>query len=212
MKPLFPLALAVLLGACSILPEGEQLTVYRLPATPQAVSTAAPVGWALQVDKPLASPLLDSTRIAVLPEGDRVSAYQGVRWEDRGTRVLRDRLVDAFRADGRVVAVSSDESRLVTDLALSGDLRAFQGEYRAGRVEAHILLEARLVSGDSRRMVASRRFEVREPATGTAPAEVVKAFGVAADRLSREVLEWTLAEGAEVAVSGPPNSGSRAGF
>jgi cholesterol transport system auxiliary component len=150
----------------------------------------------LQINKPLASPLLDSTRIAVLPEDDRISAYQGVRWDDRGTLLLRDRLIDAFRADGRVGAVSSDDSRLATDLVLAGDLRAFQGEYRAGRVEVHILLEARLVQSGTRRMLASQRFEVREAAGGTAPAQVVAAFGLAADRLSAQVLDWTLAQGA----------------
>ncbi|MNQ57272.1 hypothetical protein D3C85_714200 [compost metagenome] len=196
MKPILPLTALLLLGACSILPKGEELMVYQLPVTGAASARGAEVDWALQINKPLASPLLDSTRIAVLPEGDRISAYQGVRWDDRGTLLLRDRLIDAFRADGRVGAVSSDDSRLTTDLVLAGDLRAFQGEYRAGRVEVHILLEARLVRSDTRRMLASQRFDLRETAGGTAPAQVVAAFGLAADRLSAQVLDWTLAQGA----------------
>ncbi|MDH4612167.1 ABC-type transport auxiliary lipoprotein family protein [Pseudomonas sp. BN102] len=196
MKPMLALAVLSLLGACSILPKGEELTVYQLPVTGAAPARGVEVDWALQINKPLASPLLDSTRIAVLPDGDRISAYQGVRWDDRGTLLLRDRLIDAFRADGRVGAVSSDDSRLATDLVLAGDLRAFQGEYRAGRVEVHILLEARLVQSGSRRMLASQRFEVREAAGGSAPAQVVTAFGLAADRLAAQVLDWTLAQGA----------------
>ncbi|WP_342246583.1 ABC-type transport auxiliary lipoprotein family protein [Pseudomonas sp. OTU5201] len=196
MKPLFPLAFLLLLSACSILPKGEELVVYQLPASSAAPMNGRTVDWALQVNKPLASPLLDSTRIAVLPEGDRISAYQGVRWEDRGTLLLRDRLIDAFRSDGRIGAVSSDDSRLDTDLVLAGDLRAFQGEYRAGRVEVHILLEARLVQSSNRRMLASQRFEVREAASDKAPAQVVAAFGHAADRLAAQVLDWTLAQGA----------------
>ncbi|MNZ11096.1 hypothetical protein D3C78_279570 [compost metagenome] len=196
MKPILTLAVPLLLGACSILPKGEELTVYQLPVNGAVATRGAVVDWALQVNKPLASPMLDSTRIAVLPDGDRISAYQGVRWDDRGTLLLRDRLIDAFRADGRIGAVSSDDSRLATDLVLAGDLRAFQGEYRAGRVEVHILLEARLVQSGTRRMLASQRFEVREEVGGTAPAQVVTAFGRAADRLSAQVLDWTLAQGA----------------
>lgn len=196
MKPLFPLAFLLLLSACSILPKGEELVVYQLPASSAVPMNGRTVDWALQVNKPLASPLLDSTRIAVLPEGDRISAYQGVRWEDRGTLLLRDRLIDAFRSDGRIGAVSSDDSRLDTDLVLAGDLRAFQGEFRAGRVEVHILLEARLVQSGNRRMLASQRFEVRETASDKAPAQVVAAFGQAADRLAAQVLDWTLAQGA----------------
>ncbi|MNP12633.1 hypothetical protein D3C76_1048770 [compost metagenome] len=196
MKPILPLTALLLLGACSILPKGEELMVYQLPVTGAASARGAEVDWALQINKPLASPLLDSTRIAVLPEGDRISAYQGVRWDDRGTLLLRDRLIDAFRADGRVGAVSSDDSRLITDLVLAGDLRAFQSEYRGGKVEVHILLEARLVRSDTRRMLASQRFDLREVAGGTTPAQVVAAFGLAADRLSAQVLDWTLAQGA----------------
>ncbi|MNP41543.1 hypothetical protein D3C76_1352510 [compost metagenome] len=134
-----------------------------------------------------------------MPEGDRISAYQGVRWDDRGPLLLRDRMIEAFRADGRIPAVSSDDSQLVTDLVLAGDLRAFQSEYQGGRVEVHILLEARLEHSASRRMLASRRFEVREAASGAAPDQVVRAFGLAADRLSAEVLDWTLARGAQAA-------------
>ncbi|MDH4555950.1 hypothetical protein E8F11_12340 [Pseudomonas sp. BN417] len=196
MKPMLALAVLSLLGACSILPKGEELAVYQLPVTGAASARGVEVDWALQINKPLASPLLDSTRIAVLPDGDRISAYQGVRWDDRGTLLLRDRLIDAFRADGRVGAVSSDDSRLATDLVLAGDLRAFQGEYRAGRVEVHILLEARLVQSGTRRMLASQRFDVREAAGGTAPAQVVTAFGLAADRLAAQMLDWTLVQGA----------------
>ncbi|MCY1541379.1 hypothetical protein D9M68_770660 [compost metagenome] len=44
-------------------------------------------------------------------------------------------------------------------------------------------------------MLASQRFEVREAAGGTAPAQVVTAFGLAADRLALQVLDWTLAQG-----------------
>lgn len=196
MKPILTLAVPLLLGACSILPKGEELTVYQLPVNGAVAARGAVVDWALQVNKPLASPMLDSTRIAVLPDGDRISAYQGVRWDDRGTLLLRDRLIDAFRADGRIGAVSSDDSRLATDLVLAGDLRAFQGEYRARRVEVHILLEARLVQSGTRRMLASQRFEVREEVGGTEPAQVVAAFGRAADRLSAQVLDWTLVQGA----------------
>ncbi|MCY1528615.1 hypothetical protein D9M68_637260 [compost metagenome] len=48
----------------------------------------------------------------------------------------------------------------------------------------------------TRRMLASQRFEVREEVGGTAPAQVVTAFGRAADRLSAQVLDWTLAQDA----------------
>ncbi|MFZ3152436.1 ABC-type transport auxiliary lipoprotein family protein [Pseudomonas sp.] len=182
------------LAACSVLPKGQVLSIYRLPASSlpsHDVSTA----WALRVNTPYSSQLLDSTRIAVLPPGDRVSAYQGVRWSDRAPLLLRDRLIDAFRDDGRLKAVSSDDSRLQADLELDGDLRVFHSEYQDGRPAARIVFEARLVQSGSLRILASRRFAVSQAASDTSVPAVVNAFGQAGDQLAREVLEWTVQQG-----------------
>ena len=196
LRPLAVLFLAGLLGACSILPKSEVLSFYRLPASALPAHNASPRSdWALRVNKPYSNQLLDSTRIAVLPPGDQISAYQGVRWSDRAPLLLRDRLIDAFLDDGRLKAVSSDESRLQADLELDGDLRAFHSEYQNGRPTARILFEARLVQSGSLRILASRRFEVSQAASDTSVPAVVNAFGQAGDQLAREVLEWTLTQG-----------------
>ena len=182
------------LAACSVLPKSQVLSIYRLPAS-SLPSHDTTTDWALRVNKPYSSQLLDSTRIAVLPPGDQISAYQGVRWSDRAPLLLRDRLIDAFLDDGRLKAVSSDESRLQADLELDGDLRAFHSEYQNGRPTARILFEARLVQSGSLRILASRRFEVSQTASDTSVPAVVNAFGQAGDQLAREVLEWTLTQG-----------------
>lgn len=190
------LALSTLLGACSVLPKSEPLTYYLLPASPTVNQAAAgQVTWSLRVDKPYSNQLLDSPRIAVLPGGAQVATYQGARWSDRAPILLRDRLVDAIRSDGRVAAVSSDDARLAADLVLSSDLRAFQSEYHAGQPAVHIVLEARLVQAGSQQIVASQRFEVRQPTADPSVDAVVQAFGAAGDQLAAEVLRWTLAQG-----------------
>ncbi|UTW09677.1 ABC-type transport auxiliary lipoprotein family protein [Pseudomonas benzenivorans] len=191
------LLLGGLLGACTLLPESEPLALYRLPASalPGQVQRGAPLDWALRVNTPAASALLDSTRIAVLPQGDRLSAYQGTRWVDRATLLLRDRLLDGFRDDGRLAAVSGDGSGLRADLLLDSDLRAFHGEYRGHQPQAHIHLEARLVQAGSRRILASRRFVVRQAAAERSVAAMVTAFGQAGDELTRQLVAWTLDQG-----------------
>ena len=195
LRPLAALLLAGLLGACSILPRSEALSIYRLPASALPAHASPRSAWSLRGNKPYSNPLLDSTRIAVLPPGDQISAYQGVRWSDRAPALLRDRLLAAFIDDGRIAAVSSDESRLQADLELDGDLRAFHSEYQDGRPSARILLEARLVHSASLRIIASRRFAVSQAAHDSSVGAVVKAFGFACDQLARELLEWTLSQG-----------------
>lgn len=182
------------LAACSVLPKSQVLSTYRLPAT-NLPRHEASVDWALRVNTPYSSQLLDSTRIAVLPPGDQISVYQGVRWSDRAPLLLRDRLIDAFLDDGRLKAVSSDSARLQADLELDGDLRAFNSEYQNGQPVTRILFEARLVQSGTRRILASHRFSVSQTANDTSVPAVVDAFGQASDQLAREVLEWTLNQG-----------------
>jgi cholesterol transport system auxiliary component len=194
MKTVLAVLLSGLLGACSILPQTAPLDVYLLPtALPAASASAATVPWSLRVNRPQSSQVLDSSRIVVLPQGDLVSAYQGARWSDRAPVLLRDRLIDAFLADGRLAAVSSDDHRLQSDLELSSDLRAFQSEYHNGAVQVHLQLDVRLVEGNGRqRILASRRFAVRQACTDTSVPRVVSAFALASDQLSRQVSDWVV--------------------
>lgn len=188
-------ALVALLDACSLLPKAQTPDLYRLPASQQPPAAGPGVPWSLRVDAPRTSQVLDSNRIAVLPRGDLLSVYQGARWSDGAPQLLRERLLDAFRADGRIQALSSDEANLQADLELGGDLRAFQSEYQGQQVSAVVVLEARLVRSATRRIIATRRFEVRQPSSGTPVPQVVTAFGQACDRLAAEVVGWTLQQG-----------------
>ncbi|WP_251827128.1 ABC-type transport auxiliary lipoprotein family protein [Pseudomonas aeruginosa] len=162
------------------------------PPPPPPAAAAPPLDWSLRIARPRTSLVLESPRIAVRPHGDEISVYQGARWSDPAPSLLRDRLMQAFQADGRVRGLSSDDSNLQADFELGGDLRAFQTEYPNGQASALIRYDARLVRTDDKRVVASRRFEVSQPVDGKKVAAVVSAFGKAGDTLSAQVLDWTL--------------------
>lgn len=185
------IALGLLLGGCSILPRSEAPEIYLLPAT-SAQATAHPetLPESLRIVTPQTSRALDSNRIAVVPQGNLITTYQGARWSDRAPRLLRDRLLDAFRADGRFAAVSSAEAQLQTDLELTGDLRAFQTEYVQGKPVVVIRYDAQLVQSRSQKIVATHRFDIRQPVAGKEVPQVVTAFGQAADQLAAEVIGW----------------------
>ena len=182
-------------SACSILPKSEPSDVYRLPVS-SVSSTAAvqPVKWSLRVARPKASETLDSPRIAVLPQGDLISSYKGARWTDPAPVLWRNRLLDGFSRDGRVQLLSTDDSNLQADFELGGELQAFQSEYRGQAIEVVIRLDARLVSEDQR-IIATRRFEVRQPVNDKQVPAVVAGFGKASDGLTAQVLQWTVEQG-----------------
>jgi cholesterol transport system auxiliary component len=183
--------------ACSILPKGEPVDLYRLPVN-QASRQATPVDWSLRLNKPLASEVLAGPRIAVIPQGDVVSSYKGARWSDPTPLLVRNRLLDGFQRDGRVQRLSADDSNLQADYELVGELQAFQSEYRAGgTLEVVIRYDARLVQGRSQRILASKRFEVHQPLTDQQVAAVVAGFGAASDQLAGQVINWTVAQGTQ---------------
>jgi len=191
------LALAAALSltsACSILPQSEPVDIYRLPVK-QASHSATPVDWSLRLNKPLASETLAGPRIAVIPQGDVLSSYKGARWSDPVPLLVRNRLLDGFQRDGRVQRLSADDSNLQADYELAGELQAFQSEYRAGgAVEVVIRYDARLVQGRSQRILASKRFEVRQPLADAQVSAVVAGFGAASDQLAGQVVNWTVAQ------------------
>jgi len=188
-----PVALA-LISACSILPKADPSDVYRL-ASAQATSQGTPVSWSLRVTKPQTSEFLDSPRIAVVPNGDLISSYANSRWSDPAPVLLRNRLLDGFQRDGRVTLLSTDDTNLQADYELGGQLQAFQSQYRGNAVEVVIRLDARLVRGSDQRILASRRFEVRQPVSDTQVPGVVAAFGQAGDQLNKQVVDWVVSQG-----------------
>ena len=128
----------------------------------------------------------------MLPGGDRISHYKGVSWSDSTPVIVRNRLIDAFRSDGRISALSSDEHSLHADLELVSDLRAFQIEYQNGKPNAVIGLDVRLVRAPDYRILASYRFNITQTASGILVPEVVQAFGTAGDILASQLVGWTL--------------------
>jgi cholesterol transport system auxiliary component len=186
------LLLACLLSACSLLPTSEQVQIYRLPTVTSAHNQAETLNWSLRLMTPHTNQTLDSVRIAVIPEGNLITNYKGIRWSERAPVLLRDRLLDAFQTDGRLQTITSDTSTFNVDVELTSELAAFQSEYRNGKPEIRIILDMHLVNSQSQQVVTSHRFDVRQSSKNSDTKSVVQAFGLACDSLSREVVDWTI--------------------
>ncbi|WP_085638749.1 MULTISPECIES: ABC-type transport auxiliary lipoprotein family protein [unclassified Pseudomonas] len=199
MKPtrLALLAGFALAASCSILPKPEPLDVYRLPAaqTPAPTGPAAVQHWSLRLNKLQASEALNRPGIAVIPQGDVISTYKASRWSDPAPVLLRNRLLDGFQRDGRVSLLSTDDSNFQADLELGGSLQAFQTEYEGNGASVVVRLDALLVRGYDQRILASRRFEERQPLSDVKVPAAVAGFGQASDRLTAKVVAWAVEQG-----------------
>jgi cholesterol transport system auxiliary component len=201
---LIPLALAAALAltsACSILPKSDPSDVYRLPSAQNSAlaNHSTMLHWSLRLAKPQTSEALNNPKIAVIPQGDLISSYKASRWSDPAPMLLRNRLLDGFQRDGRVPLLSTDDSNLQADLELGGNLQAFQTEYQGSAASVVVRLDALLVRGYDQRILASRRFEVRQPLSDVKVPAVVAGFGQASDQLTAQVVAWTVEQGQKVA-------------
>ena len=196
----------MLISSCSILPKPEPFDVYRLPSAQShaAGGQGAPQRWSLRLTKLQASEALNSPNIAVIPQGDVISSYKGSRWSDPAPVLLRNRLLDGFQRDGRVSLLSTDDSIFQTDLELGGVLQAFQTEYQGTSASVVVRVDALLVRSYDQHILASRRFEVRQPLSDVKVPAVVAGFGLASDQLTTQVVNWAVAQGKKLVPPAKP--------
>ncbi|MDE2055011.1 MAG: membrane integrity-associated transporter subunit PqiC [Xanthomonadaceae bacterium] len=183
-------AAASLLTACSVLPKREPVQIWQ----PEESAIAAPTttaGFSLRVDAPNTTGPLDGTGIVVMPEPGQISTYKGARWSEAPALLIRHRLVDAFMA-AKLPAVTTDDDHFASDYSLSGNLRAYQSEYRNGSPMVVVRFDAQLRRGGSRNLLATRSFVVTQNPSGVDVPQIVAAFGAADDALAQQVVAWTL--------------------
>jgi cholesterol transport system auxiliary component len=188
---------AMLLAGCSILGGSrEPVTIYAPepqvapdPAWPQA-------DWQLSINKPTASRMVDSVRIAVRPVPGEIQVYKGAAWAKTPDEQLQDALLRVLEDSGRIAAVARPGSGIVADYRLELDLRRYEADYAGNAVPAATIeVSAKLLHAGDREVVAARTFLQAVPAAGTDTALVARAFGRALGAIANDIAGWTLLSG-----------------
>ncbi|MCK9504134.1 MAG: ABC-type transport auxiliary lipoprotein family protein [Porticoccaceae bacterium] len=181
-------------SGCTILPEPQEVALYQLPEPRLQASERAPAPWSLRIKTPKASDALNSKRLLVLNPDNELALYSGARWTSTTPKLWQDYLQRAFLADGRIASLTTDAENLHAEVELSGTLRGFYAEADKNNLAAVIRFDATLADTASRKIIASRSFIAREPVGrgSSQSAALVAAFGVAADRVSADLLNWML--------------------
>ncbi|XKH61506.1 ABC-type transport auxiliary lipoprotein family protein [Halomonas sediminis] len=186
-RPLLACITVLAVSGCTVLPEQESLTLYRLPASSIGEAPSSLGAVTLGVETPEAGRLLGSERIVVFPEPLVVSVYEGAHWHDDAPVLVQQRLIEALQESGLFASVSS--GKLPTDYTLLSELRSFQSEYIQGHPEARLQLDVKLLDAN-RQPVASRSLSANARAESVEIPQVVAAFGEAGDELSRKLISW----------------------
>lgn len=191
--------IALPLGACALVDvaSGPAPSLYVLTAPEAGLATGRNAMAQLVVEEFSAPAAIDTARVVYKSAPNSIAYYAGARWADRAPRMIAALAVETLSDTGRFPAVTGPGAQVRMDLALSGDIRAFEA-YRlsdAGFGESatgvRVSLFVRLVRLRDRTIVASREFTA-ETTAGAGMAGVVAAYDAALDDVLTALAQWTL--------------------
>jgi cholesterol transport system auxiliary component len=174
------------LVGCALAAGSRPPTTYDLVAPRSFAGTKKPAPWQLMVYEPTAAAALDTSRLMVRPKADQVSYYKGIAWSDRLPRLVQTRMIETFQNSGAVKAVSGSSGQY----ALATELRAFQIDVSAGRTAAEIDIFAKLINVNTGRVIATKGFSARVPATSDAPGDAIAALNQAFTEVLQDTTAW----------------------
>ncbi len=185
------LALAALAGGCALASKPAPAT-FDLQAPTSFPSGIGATSVQFAVTEPTVVGALDSERIVVRPSPTEITYLAKAQWSDRVPKLVQARLIDAFQNTGHVRSVGVPGSAVVSDVGLVTDLRDFHID--AQNNVAVVAINVRIVGDQSGRVIASRTFEAREPVSGNDAGDLVAAMNAAFEKVSTEIVTWTLAK------------------
>jgi cholesterol transport system auxiliary component len=196
------------LAACSGVFDSDlaapQAYVLRLPPapTPEPNNQAGSV----RVQRPDASPGLESERIALLRSGQRFDFYAASRWAAPAPDVLESVIVDTLRGTGSFKAVFDDTAPFSPRYGLRCTLRRFEADYTkgGGAPTVFVALECTLGRSRDRELLASFTAAGSAVAREDRLSEVVVAFESATETAMGELGR---AVTAALAIEKPPSEG-----
>ncbi len=179
-----------LLSGCLLARQSTPLTVLA----PEIAVVPAPdwptVRWSLQIERPRADMMRDSTRLLVRLPASRLEMFPGAAWHEPVPDLIQSALLRAFEDSRRIAAVGrSGEQR--GRFRLYSEVRRFEAVESAG-LTVEIELQARLVLGRDGRVFDSGTFSRRVPASSPDLPALTAAYERALNELLAELVGWTL--------------------
>jgi cholesterol transport system auxiliary component len=158
------------------------------PNVPSATSKRWPVQ--LTVLRPTAMRALDTDRIVVMAPGGRLSYFENAAWSDRLTSLVQSRVVEAMQDSKAFGAVLTTQDRIDGEYSLAVEIREFQVEVDGGNASAVVSFFAKLTQERRGKVVATKEFSARVPASKDDPASGVIALQNDFNEVTQELVDW----------------------
>ena len=180
------LCAATLAAGCSALkPEASPTppSYYSLDASGGAPAPAQRVqrntGTTVLVTPPQAAAGFDSQKIIYLRQTHKLEYFAHSEWVDPPARMIAPMIVTAVEATGAFRAVVSSPGSASGDLRLDTEVLLLQQEFTTKPSQVRFALRASLSEEGTRRVVATRDFEILQPSPSEDPYGGVQAANAA---------------------------------
>lgn len=158
MSGLYALGVALMLGACSVIPDPESVQLYRLgPLSVDSENRATErrLSVALRINEPVAEEALDSVRLSVYQSERRQAYWQGVRFSDRAPLLVQNAIADSLSDSGNFKAVFTDRVAAYADFELATQLSDFALYRQSDGYQARVSLRVSLIERNGRAVRSS---------------------------------------------------------
>jgi len=188
------------LGGCvKVLPEpGPAPKLYTLAPQYKDFRPRAVMPVQLMVERPLANPLLDSPRIILYEqEKGAIGTFSFVRnreWIDRLPSLIHFQLLEALERTHAFKGVGRPDNTLMPDLLLQIDVRDFELIRLPEGAKAKIRLAVKMISAESRHIIASHVFEVQQPAQALQFNSLIQAMDAGWERALSQLTQWAVVQ------------------
>jgi cholesterol transport system auxiliary component len=156
------------------------------------------------VTAPQASAGFDSQKMIYTRQAHKLEYFAHNEWIDPPARMVAPLIVSALESTGAFRAVVSSPGSSSGDLRLDTEVLLLQQEFTSTPSQVRFALRASLVEDGTRRVVATRDFEITQPALSDDPYGGVQAANAAV----RTVLQRLAAFCAEAAAQWQPSRGT----
>jgi phospholipid/cholesterol/gamma-HCH transport system substrate-binding protein len=167
----------------------EEAVIFDLPLPAASTPPTIPA-WHLVVSEPSVLLSMNTDKILGLTAENTLSPIAGGRWADNLPNLIQGKVVQRFENAGYTDHVLRPADAPDPEYRLVLDIRTF-GLSLINDPEARIDFVARILNRDGA-VVISRQFSATEPASGKDAAAAASALGNAFERVSNELLQWTV--------------------
>ena len=193
LRVLSVIAALAILGACSILPKQQDMSIHSALSRVTPDPSWPQVRAQLVIARPTAERMLADSRIVVRPTPGELQVYHGATWAEPPPEMVQRSVQQVLEDSARLKGVAMRGGGINGDYDLAMDIRRFDSDYAGGATpNAVVEIAARLVANDGS-VVAYRLFHAEAPASSTAVPAVAQAFQQALAKDSTDIAGWALA-------------------